>query len=375
MRRGYSIFKRAGRGPFYVSWRDASGKRRIEAASDSRSTAHEIGRAKVTERDRIRGGVITAGQAKAKAAGIQPVQPHIDDWKQSLLSRQRTAKYAAMQAGRVKRLLGIIGVETLAQLTAEKVQSALGNVAELHTPNTANHYRTAMTMFCRWCVRNDRLIGSPMPAVDRISEAGDTFQRFAFTAEQLESLYKATETRKGKSPLRGIDRAMYYRLMANTGFRRSEAASLTAESFALDDPQQPHITVAAAYSKRRKRDTQPITHDFAEALRPWLASKTPGKRVFALPKWMGVERVFRADCKAAGIVAEKGVRLGAHSLRRFYITSIVRAAGLAVGQELARHSTPTLTKKYTDLDIADYRRGLAGLPQVKSGAKQQRRIG
>jgi integrase len=168
---------------------------------------------------------------------------------------------------------------------------------------------------------------------------------------------------------------MYYRIMANTGFRRNEAASLTPESFALDDPEQPHIIVEAAYSKRRKRDTQPITREFAELLRPWLAGRSVAKPVIDFPKWMNLERVFRADCEAAGIEPVDGEILGVHSLRRFYITSVVRSAGLAVGQDLARHSTPALTKKYADLDMTDYRKGLAGLPPVAAEKKEQKKIG
>ena len=37
------------------------------------------------------------------------------------------------------------------------------------------------------------------------------------------------------------------------------------------------MTVKAAYSKRRRDDVQPIRPDLAEALRPWLASKAPGR--------------------------------------------------------------------------------------------------
>jgi len=38
--------------------------------------------------------------------------------------------------------------------------------------------------------------------------------------------------------------------------------------------------VAAAYSKRRRDDVQPIRPDLAEAIRPWMANKTPRLPVF-----------------------------------------------------------------------------------------------
>jgi integrase len=370
--KGYSIFKRKGRGAFYVAWTDGTGKRCVQRASDNRTIANEVGRAKAIEADRVRSGAISPSHAKAAAAGREPSEPHVDAWKAAMLAKKRTARYANMQAHRVKQIMKLAAIGTLDQVAAEKIQRALSTIADQHTTNTANHYRTAMAAFCRWCVLTDRMTGTPMPAVSRLSQAGDTFRRFAFSAEQLERLYVATESRKANTPVSGIDRAMYYRIMANTGFRRNEAASLTPESFDLDNREQPTITIEAAYSKRRRRDTQPINRDFAELVRPWLATKAKGKRIFEFSKWMGIERVFRADCKAAGIEPAEGEILGVHSLRRFYITSVVRGAGLAVGQDLARHSTPALTKKYADMTIDDYRKGLAALPTVAKKIEQKR---
>jgi integrase len=168
---------------------------------------------------------------------------------------------------------------------------------------------------------------------------------------------------------------MWYRLMANTGFRRAEAASLTPESFDLDNKEQPTVTVEAGYSKRRRRDSQPITREFAGVLRLWLMDKESDGRVFDFPKWSNVERVFKQDCKAAEISAPDGVRLGMHSLRRFYITHVVRGAGLAAGQDLARHSDPALTKKYADLTMDDYRKGLAALPKSPERPAEQKKTG
>ena len=50
-----------------------------------------------------------------------------------------------------------------------------------------------------------------------------------------------------------------------TGYRKGEIGSLTASSFELGD--EPTVTVEAAYSKRRRRDTQ--------VLHPGLATRRP----------------------------------------------------------------------------------------------------
>src|SRR5207237_7178018 len=79
--------------------------------------------------------------------------------------------------------------------------------------------------------------------------------------------------------LPGSDRAMLYTVAAYVGFRASELASLTPESFDLDsDP--PCVTVEAAYSKRRRKDPQPLRPDLAALLRDWLKAKKPGARLW-----------------------------------------------------------------------------------------------
>ena len=70
----------------------------------------------------------------------------------------------------------------------------------------------------------------------------------------------------------GPDRAMMYILSAWTGYRRSEIGSLTKRSLRLDD-DPPTITVAAAYSKRKRQDTQVLHHDVVTCIREWLEGK------------------------------------------------------------------------------------------------------
>jgi integrase len=374
-RKGYSIFQRNGTGPYYVTWTDGSGKRITRRASANRKIADEIGRAKAAEADRVRGGVIDHAEAKAAEAGRSAVAAHVEKWKGALREKRRTPKHVSQQAKRVAELVKRMKAVRLSDITTEAVQTALANVADDHSERTANHYLTALRTFVRWCCKTNRLAADPLVGVDRYTAHEPTFRRTAINPDALAKLFVATETRTAKTPVSGRDRAMYYRVMAYTGLRKSEAASLTPESFRLEE-DDPGVTVEAAYSKRRRRDSIPLKNDLVPVLRTWLATKPANRPVFRLPKWMNLERVFRNDCKAAGIVAAEGERLGVHSLRRFFITSVVRAGGLAVGQDLARHSTPMLTKAYVDLDIRDHMKGIDGLPNVgKKESKQERRIG
>jgi len=180
---------------------------------------------------------------------------------------------------------------------------------------------------------------------------------------------------------------MVYRLALGTGFRAKELRSLTPESFDLEG-EPPTVTVNAAYSKRRREDTQPIRPDLADLLRPWLAGRSAGQPVFAnLPG--DTARMLRSDLAAAreawieaapadpdrdgrersdflkyqntaGEVADF------HSTRHTYISGIVAGnASVKTAQELARHSTPTLTiGRYSHARLHDLQGALEALPSL-----------
>ncbi len=71
---------------------------------------------------------------------------------------------------------------------------------------------------------------------------------------------------------------------------------------------------------------------------------------------------------AAGRVADF------HALRHTYISRLVRSgAGVKVAQELARHSTPTLTLgRYAHVQLVDQTRALDALPAIDSSEQQRK---
>ena len=151
------------------------------------------------------------------------------------------------------------------------------------------------------------------------------------------------------------------------------------------------MTVQAAHSKRRRTDAQPIRRDLAEALREWLAGKAERESLFAkLPH--DTAKMLRRDLKAARaawieeaandaertrreqtdfLAYENAARevLDFHSFRHSYISSIVNGgASVKVAQELARHSTPTLTiGRYAHTRLHDLRGALESLPSNAAG--------
>jgi integrase len=190
-------------------------------ASVTKAIAHQVGRAKAVEADRVRGGVVTVAESKAAEAARTPVDDHLGAWEKALRARGTTPKHGLQSRSRVAKVLELTGATRLADLSAEKVQGAL---SRLSTPQNARHYLTALRAFVKWCRQTDRLLGDPLRAVRRPAAAGEVFLRQPLLDGQVVALIEATRTRRAKTPFRGHDRAMFYLVMAYTGLRRSEAA-------------------------------------------------------------------------------------------------------------------------------------------------------
>ncbi len=376
-KKGYSAYRRKRRDgkretTWTVAFHDGNGKRQFVRGIASQAIAEEIGRAKAVERDRVRGGVISPAEAKAKEASTLAISEHIKAWARAMKARGVTKGHHEIQSYRVAEIAKHGRMRSLADISGEKVQAGCAMVASSTSPQNARHYFTAFKAFVYWCLETGRLTHDPIAGAKRPKADGEVFQRTPIPPEKLADLIQATRDRdypKGKRPAHANeDRAKFYLLLAHTGLRRREAESVTPESF-----HDQSVTVKASYTKNGAEATQPLRADVWGEICDWLRNKKPRRRVFDFGKHWSCEELFKGDCAAAGIKPTEGERLGVHSLRRLYITELVRAGGLKVAQDLARHSTPTLTAKYSDLTMKDYRKAIAGLPEIKGSAEQKAR--
>jgi hypothetical protein len=191
----------------------------------------------------------------------------------------------------------------------------------------------------------------------------DRRRRRALTPEEAARLIRAAESGPTLQGISGPDRAVLYRLALGTGFRASELASLTPASFRLAVAGKPPTVVCeAGYTKNGKRAEQRIKTALAAVLRPWLASKAPGRPVFRPTRRADM---IRADLEAAGVPYEtdEGV-VDFHALRVTYISNLVASgASVKTCQTLARHSTPSLTiGVYAKASLHDIAGAVEGLP-------------
>jgi integrase len=191
--------------------------------------------------------------------------------------------------------------------------------------------------------------------------------------------------------LAGPDRAMIYLTAVATGFRTSELASMTPESFALTGPR-PTATVRAACTKNRKLAVQPLPLDVAAALADYLADKPAGQPVWpgtwAKDKSAKMIRRDLADARAAWVAEAEGDRQRAerdagdflayrdaegryadfHCLRHTFIT-MVGKLGLSPRehQDLARHATYNQTSRYSHSRMYDLAEAVQRLPIPLTG--------
>ena len=350
-----------------------------------------------------REGLLDPAQERFAKAARALIAEHAAAHVEHLRAAGNTAKHVQTVERHLAVVLAAAGIERLPELKSAAVLSA---IAALRNPPpvegekkqkrpaslaTCNAHLRSVKGFSRW------LWKQRLTAEDALLDLGlynaETDRRHIrreMTAEEVRWLLTVTEQRTlPEHGAPGPTRAMCYRLAAATGFRASELRSLTIDSFDLD-ATPPACTIEAGYSKRRKRDVQPLPDALIEPLRAWLAGFAPGERVFA-----GIAgdtaRMLRSDLAAARrawlTAADKesesvkeqmqasdfllysdrqGQVADFHSLRVLFISRVV-ASGASVkeAQTLARHSTPVLTmntySRATLLDVAGAVKGLGDL--------------
>jgi len=239
---------------------------------------------------------------------------------------------------------------------------------------TVNFYLSAAKHFCRWMVKQRRASESPIEHLDcvRVGVADIRHARRALEPDEMRRLLETTTVEPVRFGISGPERAIIYRLAAETGLRRNELRSLKVSSF---DFGCCTVTVEAQNTKNRKEAVLPVRPDTMMQLRKYLAGRLPNAQVFTVPD--KTAKMFRADLEAAGIayVDESGRYADFHSLRHTTGT-LLAAAGVhpKVAQSLMRHSDINLTmSRYTHTLTGQEAQAIASLPDFSLPSKQSQR--
>jgi excisionase family DNA binding protein len=238
---------------------------------------------------------------------------------------------------------------------------------------TSNAYLSHLKSFCGWLVKDRRLPDNPLVHLEAGNEALDRrHDRRELEAAELRHLLATV--RACPRPFRGLagpDRFVLYATACGTGFRASSLASLTPESFDLAG-DVPTVTLPARHAKNRRTKVQPIPPDLAELVRGYMADKPAGQAIWG-GTWArdrtGAE-MLRRDLEAAGIPyvvqgPDGPLFADFHALRHSYLTLGGRAGiDLRTLQELAGHSTPELTARYSHRRLHDLAGAVEKLPPL-----------
>ncbi len=383
-----TLYQRSPGAPFTAEWMGADGKpKRKSTRTSDRAAAAEILAKWVSIEAKRREGLIDDRAEAIAAHSKRAVGEHLADYRAYLTAKRNTAAHVRGAVNAATVILDAAKVKSLADLSPSRVLSAVNELnGGKASARTRNRHLMATRSFVRWCIHDGRLAADPLAGVKGFNLAVDRRRkRRPLDDAELRALIAEAARGPVYRGLTGEDRAMLYRLAVGTGFRAMELASLTPGSFQLDG-DNPAVVVAAAHSKHRREDRQPIRADLADVLRPWLACKPEGEPVFAgnmarsaeilrfdlrraRARWIKetpdrAERRKRASTAFLREMDDSGRCVDFHALRATFITSIVRSgASVKVAQTLARHSDPKLTlNTYTTLGVHDVRAGLDGLP-------------
>lgn len=371
----------------------------------------------------VRAGVLSADEASASRHGSTGIEQHLDAWQDHLRLKGASKAWYSQARRRVMRVVADRRIKSLRGLTADAVETWLGEQAVLGmSAATRNEYRGTCVTFMNWCVRTKRVMQNPLLVVAVASRRVDVRrQRRAMTEAELTRLLSAARQRplaeaemvrrgndKGHRVAKvapatrdrlerlGRERELLYKTLVLTGLRKSELASITIGQVELTGAGG-HVELLAKDEKNRRGARMPIRADLASDLLAWLDSRlelaraqaraagepiplalSSRERLFRVPDKLS--RIFNRDLVFAGLARvvrrggrevvmktdDRGCTVDVHALRHTFCTHLAMGGvSQRIVQDAMRHSDPSLTANvYTDPRQLDVAGALDVLPRL-----------
>jgi integrase len=232
---------------------------------------------------------------------------------------------------------------------------------------TGNHYITSIKAFADWCRTQlkRQAEANPFEGVKKLDASADIRRkRRSATAEEMDKIVAATSLAGTVKELCPEDRAMLYQVAMTLGPRAGECASLISESFDERDDGMTLI-IEASQTKNGKEAKTPVPQALAEILRPWLATKLEGQKLWPGNWYEDAAEMLRKDLAAAGVEEEtKDGVLDFHATRHTAITRASRVMPVVDLKTFARHAKIETTMKYVHTDEQQLREGVDRLPAI-----------
>jgi integrase len=368
------IFKPKGKDKFVLFYSDHTGQRRKKTLVADRETSERIARDLLNKVALRKDGVVDERDERLAEQERRLLKDHLNDYAAVVRSEGATEAHVNGLVMKINRILELGKMRRVSDLSLSRVQEAIGQIRKIRSTGTTNTYIQRIKSFDRWLKRDNRARDYVLDDLhQKDAESDRRHVRRRLTDKEVLAVVNAAEHGKTtQSGFSGPDRAMLYRLAHGTGFRAKELRTLTPERFNLEG-KAPTVKALACYTKNGEEAVQPIATALADLLRPWLATKRPGKPVFErMPKLTA--EMLRQDLKVAGIPykTSEGVA-DFHSSRGTYISNLVSSgASVKTCQVLARHADPALTIGiYAKASLHDISGAVEALPDLTAAEPEQ----
>lgn len=329
---------------WHAEYRDAAGNPVRERVGPEKAAAEALLLRRLKEVARRKAGLTDPGDELAAADPLKLLA----DYLEVLAAKGAGDGHRANVRRHVKAAVAGAGWTAWGKLSADSLTVWLAEKrrAEGVGPATLNGIWRSVRGWANWCAKKGR-VRSPLEDFGPFNERVDRRRSvWILPDDQFAALLASLDTWVPRRGMTGRARGLLYLTAAYTGFRASELAALTPARFALDrDP--PGVTLRAGEDKAKRGAVQPVPPFLADALRPFLAGREAGKPVWPGSWAKNKKQVvwLAADLTRAGLspLDPDGKPVTFHSLRRRFVSAVVRVGTAKEAQELARHSTIGLT--------------------------------
>ncbi|MHC4582625.1 MAG: tyrosine-type recombinase/integrase [Planctomycetota bacterium] len=362
---------------WYVDYKTADGTRkRVKGFKDKAATA-QLAAELERNAELARSGIVDRYAEDRK----KPLKKHLEDFHQSLLAKGNTVAHAKQTSSRAGQIISQCKFAMWTDISASKVQRCLADLRNKENGlagGTSNAYLQAIKQFCRWMVQDGRAAESPLMHLRRMNAKVDRrHERRALEPDEVRRLLKATLAAPKRFGMEGYERALLYRVAAETGLRAKELRSLKVSSF---DFKACTVRVRCSYTKNRNKAEVSLRPDTAADLQSFFAGRLPDVKAFGGTHkrlTTTTANMLKADLADAGIsyVDDAGLFADFHALRHT-TGSLLAASGVhpKVAQSIMRHGDINLTMSlYTHTLRGQESEAVKSLPDLSIPSKESMR--
>ena len=342
---------------------------------EKRANAEAMLRDWEAEAEKVQAGILKPEDVRAKQEAKKGLDSHIADFRAFMESKRRSGRHVADTVKQIQKTADACGWKSLADIDRRDLERHTEQMtARGLGANSVNHVITALVSFCRWAVKNGRLVNMPLVGIDKQTLGEDRrhirralteadFLRLVDAAKARplhdalnnhrgDGVAKISEQTRQKLIQEGETREFCYKMLFYTGLRLGELKRLRVKSVDLNGAC---LCLEAQATKAKRGDMIPLASKIIPLLARWIEGKKADDFVVDVPD--NLLKIFDRDLKHAGITKadDQGRVIDLHALRMSLGTNLLRnGVPLLNVQKIMRHSTPTLTANlYTDVSLLD----------------------